>query len=307
MESILVTIGHFAEGGKRILAQVGEVQEGVKDRKDLLARVRDVTILVVGLEQRIDREVIDAGTKLKVIATATTGLDHIDIAYAESKGITVLSLKGETAFLQSVTSTAELALGLLLALIRRIPAAHLSVRDGTWDRSSFEGHSLKGKTLGIVGYGRLGKMMGRYGTALEMTVLFTDPAEEGSTPLAKLLETSDAISLHVPLNEDTEEMIGAKELKMIKPGTVLINTSRGKIVDEREVLASLENGQLAGYATDVLADELSFTNKNASSPLIDYAKTHDNIILTPHIGGMTVESREATDIFIAQKIRKAVK
>lgn len=122
-------------------------------------------------------------------------------------------------------------------------------------------------------------------------------------PLAHLLAQADVISLHIPLTEKTEHLIGKRELARMKPSALLINTARGRIVDEDAVIAALKAKKLAGYGTDVLADELSFTPTRARAALINYARTHDNIVLTPHIGGTTVEAREATDIFIAKKVQ----
>ena len=302
---ILNTIGDtFAQSARSILESIGETEYATLTQEKLVVKVPAVSILIVGLGLRVDKQVIDAGKCLTIIATPTTGIDHIDSAYARKKGITVLSLQGETAFLKRITATAELALGLLLALVRKIPAAHTSVLRNEWNRSAFCGHSLAGKTLGIVGFGRLGSMMGKYGKALGMNVIFTDPKKKGGVPLTRLLKTADVISIHVPLTEKTERMIGAKEMKCLKPSALLINTARGNIVDEGAILAALKSYHLTGYAADVLADELSFTPTKARSALIDFARTHDNVIITPHIGGTTVEARRATDMFIAEKLQR---
>jgi D-3-phosphoglycerate dehydrogenase len=148
--------------------------------------------------------------------------------------------------------------------------------------------------------------MATYGEGLGMNVIFTDPDVEGGVSPEELLKTSDVVSIHVHLQEDTENMFCEPSIAMMKPGALLINTARGKIVDEAAALKALEAGTLGGYATDVLADELSFADGNAKSALIDYAKTHSNVIITPHIGGTTVESREATDVFIVRKLQKEI-
>jgi len=285
-----------------LLEQVGTVTVATPQQNTFASMVTDTEILVVQLGLNVTKEIIDAAPKLTTIATATTGLDHIDTAYAHSKGITIVSLKDETEFLQTVTSTAELALGLMVALIKKIPAAHTSVLQGNWHREEFRGHSLRRKVLGIIGYGRLGKLMAQYSSALDMQVIYTDPHVSGGVPLDEVLQMADIISLHIHLTPDTEGSIGANELAAMKKGALLINTARGKIVNEAALIHSLETGAIGGYATDVLYDELEFEGSTAKSPLIEYAKTHSNVIITPHIGGTTVESREATDIFIAQKL-----
>jgi len=296
------TIEGFTEEARSILEAIGEVVYARPSKENL----QETTIMVVQLGVTIDRDIIDAAPHLQYIASATTGLDHIDVDYAESKDIKILSLKGETEFLNSITATAELALGLMIALARHVPAAHRSVLDGTWNREAFRGHSLHGKTLGVVGYGRLGKMVAHYGEALGMKVIFTDPDVKGGVTPETLLQQSDVVSLHMHLTEETEECICAEALKAMKPTALLINTSRGKVVDEKALMEALGAGEIAGYATDVIADELSFTPESAQNPLIEYARTHDNVIITPHIGGTTTEAREATDIFIAKKLRDTV-
>ncbi|MDP7069595.1 MAG: NAD(P)-dependent oxidoreductase [Candidatus Peribacteraceae bacterium] len=298
MANITCTIEGFTEEANTLLNEIGTVALGAPDS--------DTEILLVQLGFNVDKDIIDASPNLKVIATATTGLDHIDTAYAESKNIQIISLKGETEFLNSITSTSELALGLMIALARNIPAASNKVLEGKWDREGHRGHTLNGKTLGVVGLGRLGKLMATYGEGLGMNVIFTDPDVEGGVSPEELLKTSDVVSIHVHLQEDTENMFCEPSIAMMKPGALLINTARGKIVDEAAALKALEAGTLGGYATDVLADELSFADGNAKSALIDYAKTHSNVIITPHIGGTTVESREATDVFIVRKLQKEI-
>src|SRR6185312_4409684 len=161
--------------------------------------------------------VMDAGKRLRAIVTATTGLDHIDLDEAKRRGIAVLSLRGETEFLESVTATAEHTWGLLLALVRKVAPAFDDIRKGNWQRDNFVGCTLSGRTLGVVGYGRLGRMVARYGQAFGMNVIVNDIAparlDAGirSCSLAELLGNSDAVSLHVPLNDTTRGMIGKNE------------------------------------------------------------------------------------------------
>lgn len=300
---ILCSTGsEFARDGKAVLELIGTVEYSDLSKADLTG----ITILVVQLGVNVNKEVIDSAPNLKFIATATTGLDHIDTEYAKSKGIEVISLKGEVGFLNSITSTAELSFGLMISLLRKIPSANQSVLSGRWDREKFRGTSLRGKTLGIVGYGRLGKMMEKFGKAFEMNVVFSDSKVPGGLTLEELLEISNVVSLHVPLDESTEGLIGAYELQMMKPNAILINTSRGKIVDEDAVIGALKSEILAGYGADVLADELDLKDGEIKSRLVEYSKNNPNVLITPHIGGTTAESREATDVFIAKKIKNLV-
>ena len=310
---ILVTIPNFTEQAREALASLGEVIYQPPTQDELANALADCDAVLCGLGLRFDRATLAGAKKLKVLATATTGLDHLDLAAAEARGIAVLSLRGEEEFLNSITGTAELAFALLLNLARRIPPALTAVKRGEWERERFRGHALAGQTLGVVGVGRLGRMMVRYGRAFGKRVLGHDPkvdvAAHGAEPVSfeKLLSESDFISLHLHLAPETTKLFNRRVFARMKPSAYLINTSRGEIVDESDLLAALEQGRLAGYATDVLAGENNFGERAVSHPLIDYAQTHDNLIIVPHLGGMTYQSREATDHFIARKLAEYLK
>ena len=311
---ILNTIGEvYTPSARAILESLGEVDYRVPSPDELLNIAGDYEIFVVGLGLNFTKEVIDKATKLKIIATATTGLDHIDTICAKERGIEIVSLRGENEFLDTITGTAELAWGLMLDLARLSYPAYKSVLNYEWDRERFRGHNLSGKTLGVVGVGRLGKMAVRYGKVFGMRVIASDPNVDvgvhGAEPVdfETLLRESDFISIHVHLSPETENMFNEVVFSKMKRGSYLINTSRGKIVNEADLLEALERGVIAGYGTDVLADETSFGKTFAKHPLVEYAKTHNNLIIVPHIGGMTYESREATDVFIANKLVRYTK
>lgn len=303
---ILNTITEYPEQAKEVIETLGSVHYQQPTQEGLLACIGEYDIVMVQLGLNLYKEALDRATNLKVIATSTTGLDHIDVEYAKEKGIAVISLRGEDAFLRTITGTAELAFGMLIDLARRSPWAFGSVKNGVWNRDLFRGHNMSGMTLGIVGLGRLGTLMAQYGKAFNMNVIFVDPNVDNplykKTSLDEVLQESDAISIHVHLKEDTENMFDVRALAKMKPSAYLINTSRGKIVNEEAVLEALQKEKIAGYGTDVLAGELDFDGKAFSDyPLVEHAKTHENVIVLPHIGGMTVESRIATDLFIAKK------
>jgi D-3-phosphoglycerate dehydrogenase len=179
--------------------------EDLEDRGDLLEAVRDAEVLWIRLRHRIDREVLEAAPDLRFVVSPTTGLNHIDLEAAAERGVEVLSLRGETAFLGDVRATAEHTMALMLALLRRLPAAHEHARDGGWNRDLFRGGELHETTVGLVGHGRLGRIVARYLRAFDAEVLTTDPnvapdeVEDGVTmvPLAELLERSRIVSLHV--------------------------------------------------------------------------------------------------------------
>jgi D-3-phosphoglycerate dehydrogenase len=300
----------YSNRAREILESIGEIHEANLTRDDLLAWVADFDVLIVRLGFKVDREVIDAAKRLKFVVTATTGLDHIDLEYAASKNIVIISLSGQTEFLENVRATAELTIGLALALLRNIPTAIASVRQGTWDRDLFRGGELFGKTAGIVGMGRLGTMVAGYFANFGMEILGYDPrpdfpleAAERIVSLHELLARSDLVSLHVEYNEKTRHLMGPDEFTMMKPGAILINTSRGGIVDEAALLLALRFGHLAGAALDVLAGEPHIT---ADNPVIAYSREHSNLLIVPHIGGNTYESLAKTEIFMAEQLRRAL-
>ena len=301
---------NYSREAYSILCQLGQVDETPLSRQALLDQLPLYDVLITRLGHQIDQEVLARGNKLKAVVSATTGLDHIDTDYAAQQNIAVLCLRGEVDFLRSIPATAEHTWGLLLALIRRLPWAFQSVKDGAWDRDAFRGRDLYGKRLGILGYGRIGTIVARYALAFGMEVLAYDP-----TPLepndaitflptmSALLRQSDILSIHVPLNESTIGLISSAEFAQLPQGALLINTSRGAIVDEDAMLASLISGHLGGAATDVLADE-RIQNKDQLSPLILYARENDNLLITPHIGGATADSMAMTEIFMARKLQR---
>ena len=301
---------NYSAEARRILTSIGELHERSLTREELIACLPEFDVLIVRLRFQVDRGVIDAGRQLKAIVTATTGLDHIDVGYAQSRGIAVLSLRGETEFLRTIPATAEHTWALLLALVRRIPEAFESVRRGEWNRDAFRGHDLCGRRLGIVGLGRIGERMAQYGIAFGMRVAAFDPYREGwpsdvlrCTTLADLFAISDVLSLHVPLSPETESMIGSTELGSLPQGAILINTARGALVDENALVDALESGHLGGAALDVICHEREETGR-LSSRLLAYARQHANLLITPHIGGATIESMHKTEEFIARKLAR---
>jgi D-3-phosphoglycerate dehydrogenase len=249
-----------------------------------------------------------AAPNLRAIATPTTGLNHIDLAEAEKLGIRVISLQGETDFLQNVYATAEHTVALILSLTRHLPAAHQHVINGHWNRDLFIGNELHGKTAGVIGYGRLGRMVAKYLQIFGMRVSVTDiksvdqvehPDIE-SVSLHQLLRTSDVVTVHVPLSDQTTGFLSKREFACMKPGSWFINTARGELVDESALLDALRKGPLAGAALDVLADE--YSSSLGENLLIRYAQQHQNLLITPHIGGCTTESREKTEHFLATRV-----
>lgn len=226
---------------------------------------------------------------IKTICTASTGLHHIDVEFCQEHHIKVLSLTTDYSVIRNITSTAEMAFALMMSLIRNIPASFDSVKKYNWSYEKFIGRQLDRMSIGIIGHGRLGSMMNKYCRAFGAQVLLCDPAIDmnESYSLEEIVRLVDIISLHVHLKDDTYHMINRPILEKFKPGLYLVNTSRGSIVNENDIIWALENNILFGYATDVLEDELG----NISHSKLIEASSDLNIIITPHIGGMTKEAQ----------------
>lgn len=261
-----------------------------------------------GLSRFIGAEVLNAAPNLRILATPTTGLTHIDQQEAARRGIEILSFRGHTERLTDVRATAEHTIALLLALLRRIAPAFDSVRQGRWDRAPFQGREIFGKRIGLIGYGRLGRITAGYFEAFGASVQAFDPyVDDPSAPLVawpELLAKSEIISVHASLNESNHCLLNQQAFCGMPLRPVLINTARGELIDERALLEALEHGRIAGAALDVIAHE--HEPRPADDPLLQYARAHDNLLLTPHLGGLTFESREKTDSLLAGLLLKHV-
>lgn len=302
----------FSPKAMSILEQVFEVHSGDVNRAELIREIPDADIVWIRLRHFIDAEVLNAAKRLKIIATPTTGLNHIDLEDVEKRGIRVISLQGEADFLKQVYATAEHTIGLMLALLRKSVSACNHAVSGGWNRDLFKGHELAEKTVGIVGYGRLGKIVANYLKAFHCNILTADPGcRSGETEngirlvsLQELFKESDIVTLHVNLKPENEKLFGVSEFASMKQGSWFVNTSRGELTDETALLNVLESRHLAGAALDVLSCEN--TNGMTHNRLVDYARQNDNLIITPHIGGCTVESMEKTEVFLAEKLVQIV-
>lgn len=300
---------NYSELALKTVASFAQLDAITLSQDEFAAHSVNYEALMVRLQLRVTGDMITSSPNLKAILSPTTGLDHIDLHAAHSCNVAVFSLHGENAFLRNVQSTAEHTFALLLSLIRNIPSAVEAVKQNRWEPSRHRGHELKSRTLGIVGCGRLGTMVAKFGHAFGMHILGYDPYIKQfpkfvhrCATLDALLRESDVLSIHVPLNETTRRMIGARELALLPRGAFLINTSRGAVVDEHALIDSLDQGNLAGAAVDVLTDEHLIVT--TGHPLIEYAKTHSNLLITPHIAGDTWEAVEKTDRFVIDKFRR---
>jgi len=295
-----------------MLSEVADIEyHAAPDRALLLERIGDAEIYYGHTDVILDREIIDRAKKLGVVGAPSTGTDHIDIDLLKQRGIKLIALTHEYELLDRFSATAECGWGLLLACMRRIPYHHQSVRQGRWAESRHVGNQLGGKTLGVIGVGRLGKMTVEYGKAFRMRVLGCDPVDFSilgveRVDLDTLLHESDVISLHLHLHENTRNLLGRVEFAKMKEGVVIVNTSRGGLIDEVAFLEALKSGKVAAAGADVLC-EIDWMEDVTKHPLVQYAQTHDNMIITPHIGGGTVESIAGARIFIAEKLIDYIK
>jgi len=300
---------NYSPKAKVILESIANVDYFANlSKSKMKEKITDFHGLIVRLENYIGPEIIKKGNRLLFIATATTGLDHIDLKAAKDKGVEIISLFGEKKFLDDINATAEHTMALMLSLVRHIPFAHADVFLGFWRRDKFRGMELGGKTLGIIGMGRLGRKVAHYATEFGMKVITYDPYLKKKptcvalSSIKRLLSEADIVTLHIPLNESTRNIFNEDYFKLMKKDSLLINTSRGEVVDEKALLRSLTEKRIRGAALDVLTGECD-ERILKKHPLINYAKKNSNIIITPHLGGATWESMEKTEIFIAQKIK----
>ncbi|NQU31746.1 MAG: hydroxyacid dehydrogenase [Bacteroidetes bacterium] len=244
----------------------------------------------------IGKDLIDAGKKLKVVCTASTGTNHIDMDYAKMKGISVLSLTEERDIINKISSTAEHAFALTMTSLRNVITSNEDVLSGNWDYEKFIGRQMDGLTIGVVGYGRLGSLYSKYCLAFGSKVKVYDPYKKINNNKIKLvnnidelLSESDIISFHVHVSEETKNMVNINWFNKMKKDVLLVNTSRGDIIVEKDLVNFLSANKKATIATDVLADEI---RNRTESPLFKYALNSDRVTITPHIGGMTKEAQE---------------
>lgn len=246
-------------------------------------------------------------SQIKAIFTASTGTNHIDINCCKKLGIKVISYKKDKKIINSLPSTSELAIGLMISILRNIPISFESVKAGKWDYFPFIGRELKSLTVGVIGYGRLGKFMANFCTGLGMKVLVSDPYKKvkkyKNLKLSNLVKSSDVLSLHVHLNEETKYLINKAILKYSSKKPYIINTSRGEIVNEKDVYYLLKSNKISGYATDVIEHEFGEFKK---SYILKGVKEKLNIIVTPHIGGMTYEGSQRAWISSMKKIKNII-
>jgi D-3-phosphoglycerate dehydrogenase len=267
--------------------------------------------VLVRFNTMVGPNIFGKDSKIRAIISPTTGLDHIDIKSAKLNGIKVFHLRGEKRFLKGVSGTAELSIGLMLAVMRKIPQSFSAVKAGMWQPGPFRGNEVAGKTLGVIGCGRLGSKVSKTAVALGMKVVVFDPyikrfpsGVEVMKTQRDLLNQADIVSLHVPLSDETRHLISDIEISQMKEEVIIINTSRGAILKTGALIDGLISKKVSAAALDVLEDEHLMNGD--LHPLVEYASKYDNLLITPHIGGATFESVEKTDLFVLKKYFKKI-
>jgi len=300
MLKILVTDG-MDKGTVQTLKDLGhEVIEQFFKPEELKEQVKGFNVIIVRSETKVQKDIIDSAVEtgnLKLIIRGGVGVDNIDVTYAESKGIKVRNTPKASSL-----AVAELALGHMFSLARFIGIANVTMREGKWNKKKYTGIELSGKTLGLIGFGRIGQELAKKAKALEMKIIYNDilgPAKDcpeySFVSLDELLADSDFISLHVPGNEDKSPVIGKLEFTKMKDGASLINCARGSVIDEAALLEALNSGKIAGAGIDVFLDE---PTKNME--LVN----HERVSVTPHIGASTKEAQKRIGAEIVSIIKE---
>jgi D-3-phosphoglycerate dehydrogenase len=290
------------EAGINLLKDVADVEVATGlEKEELIKKIKDKDALLVRSSTKVTSDVIDAAKKLKVIGRAGVGVDNIDTKAATKRGIVIVN--SPTA---SSITVAEHTIGLMLSLARKIPFADMSVKSKKWEKKQFLGVELRGKTLGIVGMGRIGNEVAKKGKAFDMNILGYDPyisekpiRKSGVevADLNKLVAKSDFITLHVPLTDETRHIIGKKEISKMKDGVCIINCARGGVLDEKALLEGLVSGKVGGAALDVFEKEPPFDSPLLNSP---------RIIITPHLGASTEEAQKHASVIACEEVIKVL-
>ncbi|MGD8322286.1 MAG: phosphoglycerate dehydrogenase [Gemmatimonadota bacterium] len=279
-----------------------ELLPGALDEDELLARIADVHVIGIRSRTRLTSRVLEAADKLFCVGCFCIGTNQVALDDARRAGIPVFN-----APYSNTRSVAELVMGELILLMRGIPEKAAAARLGNWRKTAAHAHEIRGKTLGIVGYGHIGSQVSVLAEALGMQVLFYDIVPKLAignarpcSSLEELLRRSDAVTLHVPATAETAGMIGEKEIRSLRAGSILLNLARGNVVDIDALAAALDDGQVRGAAIDVFPKEPASPTEAFASPL----QAFDNVILTPHVGGSTQEAQENIGVEVAEKLAR---
>jgi len=293
------------KAGLNLLAATSEVtvQSAAKmSRDEVIAAIPNADALIIRSATTVDRSMLEAAPKLKLVGRAGVGVDNVDLPAATDRSVVVMNAPdGNTV------ATAELAFALMLSLVRQIPAAQASLASGQWDRKTFMGSELRKKTLGIIGFGRVGRAIAKRAQAFEMNVITYDPYVSSEAPMAMsvtpvslddLYAKSDFITLHALVTDENKHMINATSIAKMKPTVRIINAARGALVNEADLAQAIKDGKIAGAGIDVYNNE----PPEAGNPLIGLP----GVIHTPHLGASTLEAQDEVAIQIAQQTLNAL-
>jgi D-3-phosphoglycerate dehydrogenase len=279
------------------------IQSAAKmSRDEVIAAIPEVDALIIRSATKVDRAMLEAAPKLKLVGRAGVGVDNVDLIAATDRGVVVMNAPDGNTI-----ATAELAFALMLSLARQIPAAQASMQAGQWDRKSFMGSELRGKTLGIIGFGRVGRAIATRAKAFEMTVITYDPYVSHESPMAMgvepvslgtLYERADFITLHALVTDENKHMINAKSIAQMKQGVRIINAARGALINEADLAQAIKDGHVGGAGIDVYEPE----PPEAGHPLVGLK----GVIHTPHLGASTLEAQDEVAVQIAQQTLDAL-
>lgn len=288
MLKILITDGMDKKAVQTLKDMGHQVTEQFYEPQELKERVKNFNVVIVRSATKVRKDIIDSVLQtgnLKLIIRGGVGVDNIDVTYAESKGIKVRNTPKASS-----SAVAELALGHMFSLARFVGISNVSIREGKWNKKKYTGIELSGKTLGLIGFGRIGKELAKKAKGLEMKIIYHDilgPAKDcpeySFVSLDKLLADSDFVSLHIPGDEDKSPVIGKAEFAKMKDGAYFINCARGSVIDEAALLEALNSGKLSGAGIDVFSEEPSHNLGLIS---------HERVSVTPHIGASTKEAQK---------------
>jgi len=310
MKALIIDAVHSAIGeelGKYMTVET----KMLPTQAELKALIPDVDVLIMRVDPAINKEILDAAANLKVIGVCSVGLNHIDTKYAEEKGIQVFNAPGLNG-----NAVAELTISKMLDISRGTMVANHDVKVlKQWDKYKFVGRELRGKTLGVLGFGRIGQRVGEIARVFGMKIVAYDPYlpaeifeknEATSMSVAELCEVSDFVTIHLPLNDETRYMFNKESISKMKNDAVVLNMARGGIVNEQDMYEALKAGAIGGYATDVMENELAAggltEGAGFDSPLFEC----DNFIVSPHIGAQTVDASYDIGQHIIAKVKGAL-
>ena len=310
MKGLIIDVVHSA-----IAEELGKYMQFdtkiLPTQEELKAMIPEYDVLIMRVDPAINKEILDAAVNLKVIGVCSVGLNHIDMDAAKEKGIQVFNAPGMNA-----NAVAELTISKMLDISRGTMVANHDVKvEKQWDKYKFVGRELRNKTLGILGFGRIGQRVGELGRAFRMNIVAYDPylpahvfeqQQATSMSIEELLKVSDFVSIHLPLTPETRDLINAKSLETMKDDAVILNMARGYIVNEKDMYEALKAGKIGGYAADVMENELAggglTEGAGFDSPLFEC----DNFIVSPHIGAQSIDASYDIGQLIISKIKEAL-